>query len=231
MVSRRRSMSGELLAWPVESEPSWPTVIAWIMSSASPPRHSPTMIRSGRMWSELRSRSRVVISPWPSRLAGRASSVITCSWRSWSSAASSIVMIRSSSGTNAEITLRVVVLPEPGAARDEDVEPGLHARAQEVEHLRGRRPEPDQVVDGVRPGRELPDRDHRPDQRQRLDDAVDARAVGEAGVHPRADLVDAAAERGDDPVDDPQDVVVVEERRRDPRDLARRARCRCGPGR
>ena len=69
-------MSGELLAWPVESEPSWPTVMAWIMSSASPPRHSPTMMRSGRMWSALRSRSRVVISPRPSRLAGRASSVI-----------------------------------------------------------------------------------------------------------------------------------------------------------
>ena len=54
-----------------------------------------------------------MISPRPSRLAGRASSVITCSWRSWSSAASSIVMIRSSSGMNAEITLRVVVLPDP----------------------------------------------------------------------------------------------------------------------
>ncbi len=106
-------MSGELFAWPVDSEPSWPTVMAWIMSSASPPRHSPTMMRSGRMWSALRSRSRVVISPDPSRLAGRASSVMTCSWRSWSSAASSMVMIRSSSGTKAEITLRVVVLPDP----------------------------------------------------------------------------------------------------------------------
>ena len=34
------------------------------------------------------------------------------------------------------------------------------------------------------------------------------------------DLVDAAAERGDDPVDDPQDVLVVEEVRVDPLDLA-----------
>ena len=73
-----RSMSGGLLAWPVESEPSWPVVIAWSMSSASPARHSPTMIRSGRMWSALRSRSRMVISPWPSRFGGRASSVTTC---------------------------------------------------------------------------------------------------------------------------------------------------------
>ncbi len=55
----------------------------------------------------------MVISPVPSRLEGRASSVTTCSWRSCSSAASSIVMIRSSSGMNDERTLRVVVLPEP----------------------------------------------------------------------------------------------------------------------
>jgi hypothetical protein len=54
-----------------------------------------------------------VISPWPSRFGGRDSSVTTCFWLSWSSAASSIVMIRSSSGMNADTTLSVVVLPEP----------------------------------------------------------------------------------------------------------------------
>ena len=46
-------------------------------------------------------------------LGGRDSSVTTCSWRSCSSAASSIVMIRSSFGMNEERTFRVVVLPEP----------------------------------------------------------------------------------------------------------------------
>ena len=106
-------MSGGVLAWPVDSEPSWPVVIAWSMSSASPERHSPTMTRSGRMCIALRSKSRIVISPWPSRFAGRASSVRTCDWRSCSSAASSIVMIRSSSGMNDDRTLRHVVLPEP----------------------------------------------------------------------------------------------------------------------
>ena len=106
-------MSLGLFAWPVESEPSWPVVIAWSMSSASPERHSPTMIRSGRMCIALRSRLRIVISPSPSRFGGRDSSVITCSWRSWSSAASSIVTIRSSFGMNDDRTLRVVVLPEP----------------------------------------------------------------------------------------------------------------------
>ena len=37
----------------------------------------------------------------------------TCSWRSCSSAASSIVTMRSSLGMNDESTLSVVVLPEP----------------------------------------------------------------------------------------------------------------------
>ena len=58
-------------------------------------------------------------------------------------------------------------------------------------------------------GRELPDRDDRPDERQRRDDRVDAGAVGQAGVDHRRRLVDAATDRGDDPVDDPHDVVVV----------------------
>ncbi len=55
----------------------------------------------------------MVISPMPSRFGGRASSLTTCVWLSCSSAASSIVTIRSSSGMNDDSTLRVVVLPEP----------------------------------------------------------------------------------------------------------------------
>ena len=106
-------MSFGVFAWPVDSEPSWPVVIAWSMSRASPERHSPTMTRSGRMCIAFRSRSRMLISPSPSRLAGRDSSVITCSCRSWSSAASSIVTIRSSFGMNEDSTFRKVVLPDP----------------------------------------------------------------------------------------------------------------------
>ena len=214
-------MSAGVFAWPVESEPSWPVVIAWSMSSASPERHSPTMIRSGRMCRALRSRSRIVISPWPSRFGGRASSLTTCAWRSCSSAASSIVTIRSSSGMNDDRTLRVGGLARAGAARDEDVEAGLDAGAQELEHLRRRRPERDQVVDRDRLGRELPDGDDRPDQRQRLDDRVDARAVGQPRVDARARCVDPPTERGDDPVDDPEDVLVVQEVVVDAVDLAR----------
>ena len=59
------------LACTVDSEPSWPVFMACSMSSASPPRHSPTTMRSGRMRSELRTRSRMVISPLPSMFGGR----------------------------------------------------------------------------------------------------------------------------------------------------------------
>ena len=106
-------MSRGVLAWPVDIEPSWPVFIAWSMSSASPLRHSPTMIRSGRMRSALRTSSRMGMAPWPSMLGGRLSSVTTCSWRSWSSAASSMVTIRSPLGMNELSTLSIVVLPEP----------------------------------------------------------------------------------------------------------------------
>ena len=112
-VSRRESASRGEFAWIVVSEPSWPVFIAWSMSSVSAPRTSPTMIRSGRMRRALRTSSRMRISPWPSMFGGRDSSVITCSCWSWSSAASSIVTIRSSPGTNDDIAFSIVVLPVP----------------------------------------------------------------------------------------------------------------------
>ena len=74
MFSMRASASRGLLAWTVVSEPSWPVFIAWSMSNASAPRTSPTMMRSGRMRSALRTRSRCVTSPLPSMFGGRASS-------------------------------------------------------------------------------------------------------------------------------------------------------------
>src|SRR5207244_10342221 len=81
--------------------------------------------------------------------------------------------------------------------------------------------EPDQVVDGERRGRELPDGDYRPDERQWWDDRVDARTIGQSGVDHRAGLVDAAADRGDDPIDDPHHVVVVLEHHVGELELAR----------
>ena len=96
-----------------------------------------------------------------------------------------------------------------GAAGDEDVQARLDAGPEELEHLGRGGAEADQVVHGEGGGRELPDRDDRPDERQGRDDGVDAGAVGEAGVHHRRRLVHAAADRGDDPIDDPHHVVVV----------------------
>ena len=72
IVSMRARASRGVLACSVDSEPSWPVFMAWSMSSASPPRTSPTMMRSGRMRSEFRTRSRMVTSPRPSMLRGRA---------------------------------------------------------------------------------------------------------------------------------------------------------------
>src|SRR3972149_2405404 len=87
------------------------------MSSVSPPRPPPTPIRSGRIRSALRTRSRIVTSPSPSMLGGRYSRETTWGCWSLSSAESSIVRMRSSSGRNAESTLSVVVFFVPGRAR------------------------------------------------------------------------------------------------------------------
>src|SRR5487761_1176243 len=78
MFSRRVRASRGRLAWMVESEPSWPVFIACSMSSASAPRISPRMMRSGRIRRAFLTRSRMAISPLPSRLAGRVSSRTTC---------------------------------------------------------------------------------------------------------------------------------------------------------
>src|SRR6267378_2524039 len=83
------------------------------MSRASGPRHSPTMIRSGRMRSELRTRSRIEMAPRPSTFCGFDSRLMTWTWRSRSSAASSHVTMRSVGGMNPESTFSSVVLPDP----------------------------------------------------------------------------------------------------------------------
>ena len=50
-----------------------------------------------------------------------------------------------------------------------------------------------------------------PSKRQRRDDGVDARAVGQTGVHHGGGLVDAPADLDDDAVDDPPQVLVGDE--------------------
>ena len=130
-------------------------------------------------------------------------------WCSWSSAASSMVTIRSSSGMNAESTLSSVVLPVPVPPRDEDVEPARARRPRSSSAIsavsvpnstrsstwKGRlenlRMVSDRAVDG-----------------QRRDDGVDPGAVGQPGVDHRRRLVDAAADLADDPLDHPAQVLA-----------------------
>ena len=161
IVSIRESVSRGLFEWIVVSEPSWPVFIAWSMSSASAPRASPTMMRSGRIRSELRTRSRILISPVPSMFGGRDSSEHTCSCQSLSSFASSIVTMRSSFGMNDDSDVQQRRLTGTGTAGDDDVQPAAHARVDEVRDLRRERTERDEVADRVRVLRELPDREER----------------------------------------------------------------------
>ena len=125
------------LACTVDSDPSWPVFIAWSMSSASPPRHSPTMMRSGRMRRALRTRSRMATWPLPSMFGGRVSSRTTWSWWSWSSTASSMVTMRSSSGMNDGQDVQQRGLAGAGAAGDQDVQPAADAGLEELARSAG----------------------------------------------------------------------------------------------
>ena len=84
------------------------------MSIASPPRTSPTTMRSGLMRSAFFTRSRMVTSPDPSIELSRASSRTTSGCASKrSSAESSMVTMRSPRGISQESALSSVVFPEP----------------------------------------------------------------------------------------------------------------------
>ena len=94
-----------------------------------------------------------------------------------------------------------------GAAADQHVQPGAHAVREKVEHRLRQRAQRDEVV-GLQPlGRETADREQRAVDRQRRNDRVDARAVGEPRVDHRRAVVDAAADAADDAVDDAQQVA------------------------
>ena len=182
-------MSAGVLAWPVESEPSWPVVIAWIMSSASPERHSPTMIRSGRMWRALRSRSRIVISPWPfdvrrPRLERDDVRLAELELGGVLDRDDPLVL----GDERRQDVEAVVVLPEPVPPETKTLSRASTQALRNSNISAVAVPNADQVLDRDRLGRELADGDDRPDERQRLDDRVDARAVGQPGVDPRAGL-------------------------------------------
>ena len=105
-------------------------------------------------------------------------------------------------------------------AGDNDVQPPDDARFEEPGGRRIHGAEPDQVLDGVGVGGELPDGEEGAADGERVDHRVDSGAIGETGVDHRGGLVDAATDLGDDLVDDAPEVIFVDELGLDRLDLA-----------
>ena len=144
-------------------------------------------------------------------LAGRDSRRTTWSCLSWSSAASSMVTMRSSSGMNDDSTLSVVVFPAPVLPETMMLRrPRTQASRNSAERSLSV-PNAIRSSDGQRVGGELPDGQRGAVDRQRRDDRVDTAAVGEPGVDHRAGLVDATADAGHDLVDRAAQVRLVAE--------------------
>ena len=80
---------------------------------------------------------------------------------------------------------------------------------EDVDHRRAQGPDRDQPLQVEHALGELADRHQRPVDGDRPDGDIDARAVGQARVHHGRRFVDPAADRGDDPVDDAQEMRLV----------------------
>ena len=200
-VSTRRSASSGEPAWTVDSEPSWPLDIALSMSSASAPRTSPTTIRSGRMRSALRTSRRTVTSPRPSSDAGprlEAHDVGVAQAQ-----LGGVLDGDDPLAVADELRQRVERrrLARAGAAADEDVAAREHRALQQVAQRRRPGAVGDEVVGTEAARAEAADRQDRAVERERRDDDVHPRAVGQARVAQRLGLVDAPPERREDPLD------------------------------
>jgi hypothetical protein len=96
-------------------------------------------------------------------------------------------------GDEPDSAFSVVVLPAPVPPETRMfMRPSTHARGRNA--AGGPGPEGDEVRHRVRVRGELPDREHRPVDRDRRDDRVDAGAVGQAGVDVGLRLVDPTAD-------------------------------------
>ena len=84
-----------------------------------------------------------------------------------------------------------------------------HGGRQQLGHLRPDRADFDQLVQVERLLGEFADRHQRAVDRHRPHRDVDARAVGRRASHIGCEFVDAAADRGDDLVDDAQQMLLV----------------------
>ena len=139
VLERRRASRG-LLAWTVVIEPSWPVFMAWSMSSASPPRTSPMMMRSGRMRRRVAHQvalGDLALALDVGRAGFQAHHVLRCSC---SSAASSMVTTRSSAGIHLRQAVEQRGLARAGAAADQDVAAARTHGCEELGHLGGSEP-------------------------------------------------------------------------------------------
>ena len=162
MVSIRATASRGVLAWIVVIEPSWPVFMACSMSSVSGPRHSPMMIRSGRIRRALRTRSVAVMAPLPSMLGGRVSSRTTCSCCKLQFGR---VLDRHDAvrvGDEAGKRVQQRRLAGTRTAGDDDVQPGLDRPFQQHHHLRREGLVVQQVFQFQRIGAESPNRNRAP---------------------------------------------------------------------
>src|SRR6266567_662652 len=209
MDSRRASASRGLLACSVPIEPSWPVFIACSRSKASAPRTSPTMIRSGRMRRQLRTRSRMVTWPSPSRFGGRVSSRTTF-------AGDDPLAVLDEAGQHVEQG----GLAGAGPAGDHRVDARAADHFEDLGAFPSDRAIPDQLIEREFVAPELADRQGGPVERQRRHDDVDARAVGQARVADRRGIVNAPADLADDALADVEQLVIVAEANASPLNLS-----------
>ncbi len=226
-VSSRAIASRGELACTVDNEPSWPVFIACSMSRHSPPRTSPTTMRSGRIRSELRTRSRIEISPLPSMLRGPAlqpDDVILLQLQLDG------VLDRDDAlavGDERRQHVQQRRLAGAGAAGHDDVEPRLDAGVRAVRPSPGsgcRTPMRSGTLNGSAANFRIVSEE--PLNASGGIDSVDAGAVGQPGVDQRRGLVDPAADARDDALDHATQMLL----RGEPGGAARRA-CRPSPRR
>ena len=153
----------------------------------------------------------MVTWPSPSRLGGRVSRRTTCGCCSCNSAASSQVMMRSSSSMNWVRQLSSVVLPEPVPPETRVLTRQRPMILQDLGAFWRDGAELDQLIERQLVLLELADGERGPVDRERRHDDVDARAVRQARVADRRGFVDAAADLADDALADVEQLLVVAE--------------------
>ena len=207
--SRREIASRGLLAWMVAIEPSWPVFIACSMSKASSPRHSPRMMRSGRIRSAFLTSSRWRISPLPS-MTGRARFH-----------ARDMRLLQLQFGRVFDGDQALLVRDEgrqrvehrglagAGAAGNDRGHARLHGGGKQFRHLRAQRADFDELVQVERFLGKFSDRDQRTIDADRAHGDVHARAIEQARVAKRMRFIDAPPDRGNDFVDDAQKMRFV----------------------